>query len=107
MHFPSTGSFRRLALVDDIAREAGVGVGTLYRRFPDKEALVEALFEGLPSRGIRRVVAISLRENHGFERLARRAGLRVERADGDTLHWSLALQRVEAAAHVDPAESEQ
>jgi AcrR family transcriptional regulator len=30
---------------DDIAREAGVGVGTVYRRFPDKEKLIDALFE--------------------------------------------------------------
>ena len=29
----------------EIAKRAGVGVGTVYRRFPDKEALVEALFE--------------------------------------------------------------
>ncbi len=27
----------------DIAREAGVGVGTLYRRFPDKDALITEL----------------------------------------------------------------
>jgi AcrR family transcriptional regulator len=33
------------ASLDDVARQAGVGVGTVYRRFPDKEALVEALFE--------------------------------------------------------------
>lgn len=33
------------ATLDEIARQAGVGVGTVYRRFPDKEALVEALFE--------------------------------------------------------------
>jgi AcrR family transcriptional regulator len=31
--------------LDDVARHAGVGVGTVYRRFPDKESLVEALFE--------------------------------------------------------------
>src|SRR6478735_9761359 len=29
----------------EIARRAGVGVGTVYRRFPDKETLIEALFE--------------------------------------------------------------
>lgn len=29
--------------VEDIARRAGVGVGTLYRHFPTKEALVDAL----------------------------------------------------------------
>jgi AcrR family transcriptional regulator len=33
------------ATLDDVAREAGVGVGTVYRRFPDKDALVDALFE--------------------------------------------------------------
>ncbi|HEX7609109.1 MAG TPA: helix-turn-helix domain-containing protein, partial [Solirubrobacteraceae bacterium] len=29
--------------LDDIARGAGVGVGTVYRRFPDKEQLIDAL----------------------------------------------------------------
>ncbi len=32
------------ATLDDVARAAGVGVGTVYRRFPDKEALIAALF---------------------------------------------------------------
>jgi AcrR family transcriptional regulator len=32
------------ATLDDVAHHAGVGVGTVYRRFPTKEALVEALF---------------------------------------------------------------
>lgn len=31
--------------LDDVARHAVVGVGTVYRRFPSKEALIEALFE--------------------------------------------------------------
>lgn len=31
--------------LDAIAREAGVGVGTVYRRFTDKEQLIDALFE--------------------------------------------------------------
>lgn len=31
------------AQMEDVARRAGVGVGTLYRHFPTKEALVEAL----------------------------------------------------------------
>jgi AcrR family transcriptional regulator len=33
------------ASVDDVAREAGVGMGTLYRRFPTKDHLVEAIIE--------------------------------------------------------------
>ncbi|AOR36889.1 transcriptional regulator [Streptomyces fodineus] len=32
------------ASVKDIARAAGVGVGTLYRRFPSKELLIEAVY---------------------------------------------------------------
>jgi len=39
------------AQIDEIARSAGVGVGTVYRHFPTKEDLLEALaqarFEGL------------------------------------------------------------
>jgi AcrR family transcriptional regulator len=30
---------------EEIARRAGVGIGTLYRRFPTREALIDALFE--------------------------------------------------------------
>lgn len=33
------------AQMDDIAQKAGVGVGTVYRHFPTKEALVEAIAE--------------------------------------------------------------
>jgi AcrR family transcriptional regulator len=33
------------ATLDEVAEHAGVGVATVYRRFPNKEALVEALFE--------------------------------------------------------------
>jgi AcrR family transcriptional regulator len=33
------------ATLDEVAVAAGVGVGTVYRRFPDKEALIGALFD--------------------------------------------------------------
>jgi AcrR family transcriptional regulator len=33
--------------VEEIARRAGVGKGTLYRRFPTKDALIRAIFEDL------------------------------------------------------------
>ena len=32
------------ASLDDIVREAGVGAGTLYRHFPTREALIEAVY---------------------------------------------------------------
>ncbi|MET7993135.1 TetR/AcrR family transcriptional regulator [Amycolatopsis sp. NPDC005232] len=32
------------ATLDDVAHHAGLGVGTVYRRFPSKEHLVEAMF---------------------------------------------------------------
>ena len=31
--------------MEDVARSAGVGVGTVYRHFPNKEALIDALIE--------------------------------------------------------------
>ncbi len=34
------------ATMDDIARRAEVGPGTLYRHFPTREALIEAVFRG-------------------------------------------------------------
>jgi AcrR family transcriptional regulator len=30
--------------MDEVAREAGLGVGTVYRRFPHRDALIDALF---------------------------------------------------------------
>jgi AcrR family transcriptional regulator len=37
------GEQGREAQMDDVARQASVGVGTVYRHFPTKEALLEAL----------------------------------------------------------------
>lgn len=33
------------ATLSDVARVAGVGIGTIYRKFPDKEALLDALLD--------------------------------------------------------------
>ncbi|MFJ9565539.1 TetR/AcrR family transcriptional regulator [Streptomyces fuscichromogenes] len=33
------------ASLEDVARRAGVGIGTLYRHFPDRYALMSAVFE--------------------------------------------------------------
>ncbi|MCK9893190.1 TetR/AcrR family transcriptional regulator [Frankia sp. AgB32] len=42
--------------VEEIARQAGVGMGTLYRRFPNKDALVEAVLHPIAA-GIRELAA--------------------------------------------------
>jgi len=39
--FARSGASTRL---DDIAKQAGVGAGTLYRHFPTRDALVEAVY---------------------------------------------------------------
>jgi AcrR family transcriptional regulator len=49
----ATAAFAEMGLdvtTDEIARRAGVGIGTFYRRFPTKELLIEALFEDRLSR---------------------------------------------------------
>src|SRR5919201_5326161 len=38
------------APLDDIARRAGVGIATLYRRFPDRDALMRAVVLDVLSR---------------------------------------------------------
>jgi AcrR family transcriptional regulator len=38
--------FGASASLDDIARQAGVGPGTLYRHFPTRDALIEAVYRG-------------------------------------------------------------
>src|ERR1700742_1510643 len=37
------GADGRAVSLESIARDAGVGIGTLYRHFPNREALVEAI----------------------------------------------------------------
>lgn len=34
------------ASLDDIARQAGIGPGTLYRHFPNRDSLIEAVYQG-------------------------------------------------------------
>ena len=43
------------ASLDEIAKEAGLGVGTVYRRFPNREALVDALLTDMIA-GIQRIL---------------------------------------------------
>jgi AcrR family transcriptional regulator len=43
------------ANLNDVAHHAGLGVGTVYRRFPTKEELIEAVFED----GVNRLTALA------------------------------------------------
>ena len=66
-----------------------VGVGT---------ALLDALIERARERGLRRLVACALRENHPFEHLARHAGFRIDEADGAAVQWVLPLGATDEVA---------
>lgn len=64
--------------MEDVARSAKVGIGTVYRHFPNKDALIEALIEDR------------------FERLAARAREALEEDDAweafrDLMRWSAEL----------------
>jgi AcrR family transcriptional regulator len=64
---------------EEIAREAGVGIGTLFRHFPTKEALLTAVFVGRLHRLSAEAVALSDADDPGaaffafFTRVVRHA----------------------------------
>jgi AcrR family transcriptional regulator len=60
------------APVEEIARRAGVGIGTVYRRFPTKEALVAAVADSLVD-AVRTIAADALdaAPGEGFEQFLR------------------------------------
>ncbi|WP_433440650.1 TetR/AcrR family transcriptional regulator [Nonomuraea sp. CA-141351] len=57
--------------LDDIARRAGVGSATLYRRFPDRDALFHAVALDALTRTAAAAVAAAEEERDPFEALAR------------------------------------
>lgn len=76
------------AQMDDVARRADVGVGTLYRHFPDKRALIDALTVER-YRILADIVAEELERDdpwEAFERFVRRVA---ELAAGDLAHCQL------------------
>jgi AcrR family transcriptional regulator len=50
---------------EEIARQAGVGIGTVFRHFPTKEALLEAVFIGRLTRLGEQATALSKSEEPG------------------------------------------
>lgn len=57
--------------LDDIARRAGVGAGTLYRRFPDRDALLHAVARDALTRTAAAARTAADEETDPFEALAR------------------------------------
>lgn len=70
--------------IEDVARTAGVGVGTVYRHFPNKEALIDALIDDR------------------FERITEKAAEALEQDDPweafcDLMRWSAQYQAKDRA----------
>ena len=78
-------------LLDEESAELAIVVASGTRHVGVGTALLEALIERVKARGLRRLVACALRENHPFEHLARRAGFRIDEAEGAAVHWVLPL----------------
>ena len=62
------------APLEEIARRAGVGIGTLYRRFPTRESLIDAIFEAKAEEYVRASEEALASENawEGFRRFLER-----------------------------------
>ncbi|MET9065745.1 TetR/AcrR family transcriptional regulator [Streptosporangium sandarakinum] len=56
------------ATLNDVAHHAGLGVGTVYRRFPNKEALAEAVYAGKLD-DIRATAQAALAERDAYDAL--------------------------------------
>ncbi len=88
--------------LNDIAHHAGVGVGTVYRRFPDRVQLIEALFEQRLEQ-IRELLEAALADPDPWQAFIRfhEQGLELQAAD-DQLRPLLAelVERARAAGEL-------
>jgi len=55
--------------LDEVAKEAGLGVGTVYRRFPHRDALIDALFDDMVN-AIKRIAEESVALPRAWDGLA-------------------------------------
>ena len=85
-------------LLDDESAELAIVVAQGTRHVGVGTALLDALIARVKERGLKRLVACALRENHPFVHLARRAGFHVDEAEGATQHWVLPLTADEGVA---------
>jgi AcrR family transcriptional regulator len=88
--------------LDDIAKHAGVGVGTVYRRFPDKEQLIDALFEDRVGE-ILSAASESLEMKDPWQAVARFLERALELQVEDRALKELLLSTSEAHARIDRA----
>ena len=88
--------------LDEIAKLAGVGVGTVYRRFPNKELLIDALFEERIGE-VAAAAEIALTDEDGWRALTTFLGSAIALMAGDrglrelVLGTSYGPQRVQLA----------
>jgi AcrR family transcriptional regulator len=86
------------AQVEDIARRAGVGIGTVYRHFPTKEALVVALAEQRFDR-LAETVEAALEERGDEWEIFSATLWRVARAAAGDFAWCEIIAGHPAAVH--------
>jgi AcrR family transcriptional regulator len=86
--------------VEEIARRAGVGKGTLYRRFPTKEALVRAIFEDILEE-IDRIVAGAEAETDAWAAFASYMSATARLQASNQGFYDVVAQRLGAAALTD------
>lgn len=85
------------ASLDEVAHEAGLGVGTVYRRFPNRDALIDALFDDMLT-SITRIVAESLELPRAWDGLVHFMTAMLESQGRDKALRDLMLSR----QHLDP-----
>ncbi|MGH9105621.1 MAG: TetR/AcrR family transcriptional regulator [Acidimicrobiales bacterium] len=70
--------------IDEVAKRAGVGVGTIYRHFPTKEALFEAIVQVRLERLVERAAELSTAADPGdalFSYISELVGVAAEKKD--------------------------
>lgn len=88
------------APMEEIARTAGVGVGTLYRRFPDRESLIRAVAKESFAEVLQDARAARAEEPTGWDALKRLIARSHQLRVSFQLAWN--STRVRAILQVDP-----
>jgi AcrR family transcriptional regulator len=87
------------ASTEEIARQAGVGIGTVFRHFPTKQALLEAVLVGRLQRLADEVDALAAAEDPGAALFSFFAGVVGQAATKLALVDALAAAGVEVVRH--------